>query len=461
MPETVALINLGCPKNLVDAEVMLGHLKSQGYELTADVSEADVVVVNTCGFLQDAAQESVDTLLEAAERKKQGRLRAVVAAGCMTQRFGQDVAEALPEVDGFVGVGQAHSLPEVVRRVLAGERASILSGPSAGFEGYGLRLQATASHSAYLKVSEGCDRKCAFCIIPAIRGGMVSRSVEALAEEAEALVTSGTRELILIGQDPTRYGVDLGGHEMVRLLERLSGIRDLRWIRLMYLFPDRHVEAILEAVAALPKVCKYLDMPFQHASREILKAMNRPGSAAEYLRLLERVRAACPEIAVRSTFILGFPGETEAHFGELMDFVRAAELDWVGAFRYSPEEGTPAEQMTRQVSRSVAKRRSDALLALQQEITAARLARRVGGSVEVLVESIDGLRAGGRTQGQAPEIDGETRLDLTGLPGSRPGDFVRARVTGHTEYDLEARAEALLHRPPARQSDLIQIGGLN
>src|SRR5947209_11884432 len=211
MAEKVALINLGCPKNLVDAEVMLGHLTDQGFELTTDADEADVVVVNTCGFLRDAAQESVDTLLEAAERKKRGKLRAVVAAGCMTQRFGEGVAEAMPEVDGFLGVGQAHALPEVIRRVLGGERASILRGPSAGLEGYGLRLQATPTHTAYLKVSEGCDRKCAFCVIPQIRGPMVSRSIDSIVREAEVLAAQGTREVILIGQDPVRFGKAEGG----------------------------------------------------------------------------------------------------------------------------------------------------------------------------------------------------------------------------------------------------------
>ncbi|HEU4751642.1 MAG TPA: 30S ribosomal protein S12 methylthiotransferase RimO [Armatimonadota bacterium] len=460
MPEKVALINLGCPKNLVDSEVMLGHLRADGYELTAELDEADVVVVNTCGFLEASAQESVDTLLEAAQRKRDGRLRAVVAAGCMTQRFGDDVAEAMPEVDGFLGVGQGHALPEVVRRVLSGERASILRGPSAGFEGYGLRLQSTPSHTAYLKISEGCDRKCAFCIIPQIRGGMVSRTIDGIVREAEVLAAQGTREVILIGQDPTRYGVDQGGHQLAELLARLNAVQDLRWIRVMYLFPDRHAEPVLEAITSLPKVCKYVDMPFQHASAELVRQMNRPGGAEDYTRLLEKLRGACPEIAIRSTFIVGFPGETDAHFEELLRFTEAAQLDWVGVFRYSQEEGTPAAAR-QQVPKRTAKARYDRLMRLQQEISAARQRRWIGRTVEVLVENVTGSGGTGRTQGQAPEVDGETVLDLSALPGTAPGDFVLAEVTGSGPYDLEAKATALAHRPPRRNPELLHIGVLN
>lgn len=459
MPEKVALINLGCPKNLVDSEVMLGHLRSRGYELTPDAEEADVIVVNTCGFLQDAAQESVNTLLEAAERKRQGTLKAVVAAGCMTQRFGEDVAEAMPEVDGFLGVGQAHSLPDVVERVLQGERAAVLRGPSAGFEGYGLRLQSTPSHTAYLKISEGCDRKCAFCIIPQIRGGMVSRTLEQIVREAEILAAQGTREVILVGQDPTRYGVDLEAARLPELLARLNDVPDLRWIRLMYLFPDRHAPAVMDAIAELPKVCNYVDIPFQHASQQVLRSMNRPGNAGEYLDLLDRIRQRCPDVSIRSTFITGFPGETEEHFQEVLDFARAAQMDWVGVFRYSPEEGTPAAARE-QVPSRIARERYRRLMAQQQEISAARQARWLGREVEVVLENRDGDRGVGRTAGQAPEVDGETVLDLAGWPDLRPGDFIRARVTGSGAYDLEARPLELLHRPPLRRADLLHIGVL-
>lgn len=468
MSEKVALINLGCPKNLVDSEVMLGHLRSQGYELTADVEHADVVVVNTCGFLQDAAQESVNTLLAAAERKKAGKLRAVVAAGCMTQRYGADVAEAMPEVDGFLGVGQGHSLPDVVRRVLEGERATVLAGPSAGFEGYGLRLQATPSYTSYLKVSEGCDRKCAFCVIPQIRGGMVSRSIEAIVREAEVLAAQGTREVILIGQDPNRYGVDLmkgagavsgtPSHLLPELLARLNEVGDLRWIRVMYLFPDRHVESILEAITALPKVCKYVDMPVQHTSPDIVRAMNRPGDGQEYLRRLEKLRQACPDVSLRSTFIVGFPGETESHFQDLMDFARSAQFDWGGVFRYSPEEGSTAAEMSGQVPNRVSKARYHQLMAVQQAISVERQRRWLGRRVEVLVETVQGENAVGRTQGQAPDVDGETHLDISALPGTRSGDFVLAEVTGSSEYDLKGRALELLHRSPLRAPGLLQIG---
>lgn len=470
MADKVALINLGCPKNLVDSEVMLGHLQAQGYELTGDMDRADVVVVNTCGFLQDAAQESVNTLLEAAERKKAGKLRAVVAAGCMTQRYGADVAEAMPEVDGFLGVGQGHALPDVVRRALAGERPSALSGPAAGFEGYGLRLQSTPSFTAYLKVSEGCDRKCAFCVIPKIRGTMVSRTIEAIVREAEVLAAQGTREIILIGQDPNRYGVDLvkrgeaegeSSHLLPDLLARLNEVKDLRWIRVMYLFPDRHVEPILQAIATLPKVCKYVDMPVQHTAPEIVRAMNRPGGGQEYLRMLENLRRVSPDVSLRSTYIVGFPGETDAHFEELLEFAQAVRFDWGGVFRYSVEEDTTAAEMDRQVPKRVSKARYHRLMELQQAISAERQQRWIGRRLEVLVEQVDGTAGVGRTQGQAPEIDGETHLDLSSLPGTRPGDFVLAEITGSTEYDLQGTALELLHRAPRRAPGLLQIGVLS
>lgn len=460
--ETVAVINLGCAKNLVDSEVMLGHLAAAGYQLTGDAAAADVVVVNTCGFLQAAAQEAVDALLEAAERKQTGPVRAVIAAGCMTQRYGADVAQAMPEVDGFLGVGQAHQLPAVVRRALAGERPQALSGPSAGFEGYGLRLQSTGWWTAYVKVSEGCDRHCAFCVIPTIRGPMVSRPVERIAEEVEALVARGTREVVLIGQDPTRYGVDRGeGHRMVRLLERLNEIRDLRWIRVMYLFPDRHAEPVLEAIAGLPRVCNYVDMPLQHVARPVLRRMNRPGNAQVFRRMLGKLRRSAPEAWVRSTFLVGFPGETEAEFEELLAFVREGEIDWLGGFRYSREEGSPAAAMPGQVPARTARRRYDTLMEAQAEAATARLRRRIGSEVEVLLEERgEGNRMVGRLAGQAPDVDGSTFVEVGDLSEARAGDFVRAVVTGVAGYDLRARAVERTHRAERGDPGLIRIGGV-
>lgn len=446
MAEKVALISLGCPKNLVDSEMMLGQLQLSGYELTTNADEADVIVVNTCGFLQAAAQESVDALLEAAERKKGGKCRAVIAAGCMTQRFGGEAAQAMPEVDGFIGVGQVLELPMVVDRALGGERTSLLRGPSAGFEGYGLRLRSTPAWTAYVKVSEGCDRHCAFCVIPQIRGPMVSRPMEAIVAEAEALAAEGTGEIILIGQDPNRYGVDLRqGHQLAALVRRLARIEALRWVRLMYLFPDRSLEPLIDVLAGEPRVCRYLDIPFQHAAPEMVRAMNRPGGAESYLEFLGRLRAACPDVSVRSTFIVGFPGETERHFEELLQFVREACLDWAGVFKYSREEGSPAASMPGQVPRRVAQERYDRLMRLQQEITAARNARWLGRAIDVLVEEVDGEcvgappRATGRHEGQAPEIDGIVTLNLCDLaPAARPapGQWVPVRVTGVEGYDL-------------------------
>jgi ribosomal protein S12 methylthiotransferase len=442
MAEKVALVSLGCPKNLVDSEMMLGQLKSSGYELTADAADADVIVVNTCGFLGAAAQESVEALLEAAERKKSGRCRAVIAAGCMTQRFGAEAAAALPEVDGFIGVGQVQVLPGVVRQALGGERPAPLQGPSAGFEGYGLRVRSTPPWSAYLKLSEGCDRKCAFCVIPQIRGPMVSRPAATIVAEAEALAAEGARELVLVGQDPVRFGIDRGeGFQLAALLRRLARVEGLRWIRPMYLFPDRSIEPLIEVIAEEERVCDYVDIPFQHASRSVLRRMNRPGDGEAYLQFLEKLRRACPEVSARSTFITGFPGETESDFETLLQFVEAAQLDWVGVFTYSPEEGSPAAAMPDPVPKRVALARRRELMRRQREISAARRRRWIGRTMEVLVEQAppDGRRGIGRSQGQAPEIDGIVRLTRrAGAAPLVPGQFVSAHVSGSTAYDLDA-----------------------
>jgi ribosomal protein S12 methylthiotransferase len=285
--------------------------------------------------------------------------------------------------------------------------------------------------------------------------------MDSIVREAEVLAAQGTREVVLIGQDPTRYGVDLGGHQLAELLARLNEVPDLRWIRVMYLFPDRHAEPVLEAIAGLPKVCKYVDMPVQHASPEMVRRMNRPGGAQDYLRLLGKLRGACPDVSVRSTFIVGFPGETDEHFEEMVRFARAAELDWVGVFRYSQEDGTAAADLSGQVPKRVSKARYDRLMSELQDVSAARQRRWIGRTVEVLVEAVCGSAGTGRTHGQAPEVDGETALDLAALPDTRPGDFVLADVTGSGPYDLEARALELLHRPPRRDPGLLHIGVLN
>lgn len=457
MTQSVALINLGCPKNLVDAEVMLGHLAVEGFEITADVDAADVVIVNTCGFLADAAQESIDTMLRLASTPGRSGPRRVIAAGCMAQRYGTEAAAELPEVDAFVGVGQAHRMPDIVRRTLAGERPVELGSPSAGFEGYGVRMQATPAHTAYLKISEGCDRACAFCVIPSIRGKMQSRPRRDLVNEARMLADQGVRELVLIGQDPVRYGADLGAYELPRLLEDLNDIEGLRWIRLMYLFPDRHALPVIEAVARLPRVCSYIDMPIQHVSRRVLRAMGRPGEAAAYGALVSRLRELDPTAMFRTTFIAGHPGETEEDFQELLNFVEFIEPDWGAAFVYSPEETTAAAELAGQIPQTERRRRWRQLLDLQQQVTARRLRRWLGRRVEVLIERREGDRAHGRMAGQAPDIDGEVILSLDDLPDAAPGDFVQVEIQETTDYDFLGRAVSLQHRSPRRSKSLLTL----
>lgn len=457
VPDKVALINLGCPKNLVDAEVMLGHLAARGFELTTHVEEADAVVVNTCGFLRQSSQESIDTLLATAARKGSGGPRAVVAAGCLVQRHGAELGNSLPEVDGFLGVGQAAALPDLVRQVLDGKRVSLLNGPSAGFESYGLRLHSQGP-TAYVKLSEGCNRKCAFCVIPQIRGPMVSRSRSTILAEARALTARGVRELVLVGQDPVLYGSDNREGGLVPLLEELCEIPSLRWIRVMYLFPDRRAVQVLSAIARLPRMAPYVDMPFQHVAPGVLRSMNRPGSAGEFLELLARFREECPQGFVRSTFIVGHPGESEADFQQLLDFLARARLDWVGAFRYSREEGSAAADLPHQLRPAEKRRRYRELMQLQQRLSREALRRRLGDETEVLLEAASGGGFVGRSAGQAPEIDGRTLVRPGSVPGLRPGDIIRARITGSSVYDLRATA---LERLVPGQPVLPQLVQLN
>jgi ribosomal protein S12 methylthiotransferase len=447
----LGMISLGCAKNLVDTEVMLGHLDRAGCAFVRDPAEADVIVVNTCSFIDAAREESVQTILEAAEHKKTGRLKRLVVAGCMVQRYPQELRDSLPEVDAFIGLDE---LEHVVERVGLGapESGSAATGapsplrvlPAATreastrlYDERSPRRLATPPWSAYLKIAEGCDHTCAFCAIPSFRGGFRSRRLGSLLREAESLAASGVRELNLIAQDSSHFGRDLGLTEgLASLLEGLDEIEALRWVRLHYLYPNSVGPRLIETMARCERVVKYVDMPLQHADRGTLARMRRGGSADSHLALLARFREAMPDAALRSTFIVGFPGETDAEFESLLRFVEQARFDHLGVFAYSHEARTHAFDLEDDVPREVKDERRERLMELQRTIVAERNATLVGRTVEVLVEGAhpetEHLLVG-RMSTQAMDVDGQVLLnDGQGEPGS----FSRVELTGTAGYDL-------------------------
>jgi ribosomal protein S12 methylthiotransferase len=439
--EAVHLISLGCPKNTADSELMLGALVRAGFDVTMDPQQAQVLLVNTCAFIEPAKKESIDAILAAAEVKKNGAGRRLVVAGCLSQRYGSELREQFPEVDIFVGTGNFLDLPELLRR---SERPELRPIPYTGAahllpSADAPRVRTGDPFSAYLKVSEGCDHRCAFCIIPKIRGRHESRALDDLVEEARGLAASGVREINLIAQDLTAYGRDLEPRaSLAALLYRLAPVDGIQWIRLLYCYPNFVTDELLAAIASLDKVVKYIDMPLQHADDAMLRAMKRERSADALRSLLGRVRAAIPEIALRTSFIVGFPGETDAAFATLVDFVREQQFDRVGVFTYSREENTAAYGLADQVPEAVKRRRRAELMEVAAEISLAKNRGLVGREIEVMVEGAAPGRATrlrARTSAQAPEIDGMVLLSGE----ADPGEIVRARIERASTYDLHGR----------------------
>jgi ribosomal protein S12 methylthiotransferase len=433
---TVAFAHLGCEKNRVDTEHMLGLLAEAGYGVSADERDAAVVVVNTCSFIQEARQESVRTLVELAEQGKQ-----LIIAGCLAQHFQDELLTALPEAMAIVGTGDYQHIVSVLRRVEAGERVNQVSAvPIYVADDHVPRFRTTNDAVAYLKVAEGCDYRCAFCIIPRLRGDQRSRTISSIVAEAQTLASQGVKELILISQITTNYGLDLYGKPRLAELLRQLGQVDIPWIRVHYAYPTGLTPEVLAAFREVPSVLPYLDLPLQHSHPEILRAMNRPWQADVTNHLLERVRDALPEAVLRTTFIVGYPGETEDHFQHLLAFVERQQFDHVGVFTFSPEEGTPAAELPNAVPRAVAIERRDRLMALQQPIAAARNGACVGSVVDVLIEQVHPESGAmiGRSARFAPDVDGEVRVNPG--PGgvvATPGQLVPVRLTAAHTYDLE------------------------
>lgn len=435
-PSRVGLISLGCAKNLVDSEILLGELRERGHEVTASLEEAETVIVNTCAFVDDAKRESIDAILEVAARKGRGVSRLLVA-GCMVNRYGEQLRAEIPEIDGFVGLDDLRRVGEIVQ--LGG--GPPLPAPShLVFDHTAPRLLTTRGH-AYLKVAEGCDNPCTFCAIPLWRGRFRSRTPDSLVAEARALEAAGAVELCLIAQDTTRYGEDLGlgRHGLTRLVEGLLGATGFPWIRFLYAYPTTLDEDLLRLMGAEPRLTSYLDIPLQHSHPEILRAMRRGGRSERYLRLLDRARELAPDIFLRSTFIVGFPGETDEHFEHLLAFVARAHFDHLGVFAYSAEEGTPAAGAAGAVSRAVARRRHRRLLEHQRPIALERRRRLVGERLQVLVEGpceeSEHLLQG-RHHGMAPEIDGRLLINDGSAP---PATLVEVEITDAFPSDLVGR----------------------
>jgi len=437
MAGKINIVSLGCARNLVDSEVMAGVLRQAEYEVVSEAAEADIVLVNTCSFIDAAKEESIDAILEVAKLKEEGRLRTLVVAGCLPQRYADDLARELPEVDLFIGTGEVARIAEILKSHRPNKKRLYVGLPSYLYDHATPRLRATASHTAFVKVSEGCDHKCAFCIIPELRGPHRSRAIDSVVDEATALARDGVKEINLIAQDLSAYGRDRrDGTTLYGLLRELDTVHGVEWIRLLYAYPNFLDDALLDLIRESRKICKYIDIPFQHASRRVLTRMRRGKSGSAVREAIAKLRGAIPGITLRTSMIVGFPGETEEDFRELLDFVEEAEFERLGVFKYSTEEGTAAALMERQVSEDVKERRWQELMELQAEISRKKNEALIGTVSRVIIESLDAGsgRHLGRTQAHAPEVDGA--VYVTGKGYIRPGDFVNVKITQAQDYDL-------------------------
>ena len=432
----VGMVSLGCPKNQMDAELMLASLEQAGYEITADSGYADVVIVNTCGFIADAKQESIENILEFAQLKKEKQIKKIIVTGCLAQRYQQELADEIPECDAVLGLGANVDIADVVGRVMAGE--TVRSFPSRdNWCLDGSRMLTTPHFFAYLRIADGCNNRCTYCAIPNIRGNLRSRSMEHILSEARALVSTGVKELILVAQDTTVYGQDLYGESRLPdLLRELCKIEDLKWIRLLYCYPEHITDDLLTVMATEEKVLNYMDIPLQHAAGPVLKRMNRPGNRETLTELIGCIRAAVPDITLRTTVMVGFPGETEEDFEDLCEFIQEAKFQRLGCFAFSPEEDTPAYKLPDQLPDEVKFRRRDIVMEEQSRISDAYNEAQIGKVVTVLVESFDRYAECwfGRTEGDAPDIDG--KVFFTATRPVQPGDMVEVTITDTMDWDL-------------------------
>jgi ribosomal protein S12 methylthiotransferase len=454
----VGFVSLGCPKNLVDSEVMMGILARDGYELTPRADEAEVLVVNTCSFIEAAQKESVDAILEMAEHKKFGAAKKLIVAGCLVERYREQILEQVPEVDAVVGTGEVEHILEAVQgdlRVLPAQSPTFL------YHDFTPRVVTTPRHTAYIKIAEGCDHPCTFCIIPELRGKFRSRRFESVVREAENLAAAGAREITLIGQDTTSYGEDLGFRDgLAQLLAKLAQVEELLWVRFLYAYPNRVTQKLLDTIAAHPRLAKYMDMPLQHATRNVLARMKRGSNGDAFLHLLERMRKTIPGVSLRTSFIMGFPGETENDFKELCDFVKAARLDWMGVFEYSDVDNAGSHALDEKVDAETIADRRNRLMAIQKKISRENLRTKYRAAKhERFLALVEGpsrdnpLVWEARLEGMAPEIDGKlylTDIELANGDVAEAGDVVRVQITKSDAYDLVGRVVEILPRATRR-----------
>lgn len=436
MSEKVKFVTLGCEKNLVDSEIMAGLIHERGYEIVDEPEEATIIVVNTCGFIDAAKEESVNTILDMADLKQTANLKALIVSGCLTQRYKEELMIEMPEIDGIVGTGDFHHINEIVDAALAGKKPIYVGNPVFNYEKILPRRVTTPRYTAFVKIAEGCDNNCTFCSIPIMRGKFRSRSMESIIAEVTNLAEQGVKEISLIAQDSTNYGTDLyDSFQLPALLNKVSEVPGIEWVRLHYTYPGFFTDELIDTMASNPKICKYVDMPLQHSEDQILKRMRRPGRQKDSRELIRKIRERIPNVALRTSIIVGFPGETDADFENLKKFIKEMEFDRLGVFTYSPEQDTPATRLPDHVDEDVKEYRANTLMELQREISNQRGGRRVGEELDVLIERYDGRNDVyiGRSQYDAPEIDGEvfvTGKDLT------IGELARVRVTHSFEFDL-------------------------
>lgn len=436
MTEKIKVVTLGCEKNLVDSEIMSGLVHERGFSLVDDKDEATVIIVNTCGFIDAAKEESVNTILDLAELKITANLKALIVSGCLTQRYKEELMKEMPEIDGIVGTGDFHNINEIIDQALEGKKPVRVGNPVFNYEQVLPRRLSTPKYTAYVKIAEGCDNACTFCSIPAMRGAFRSRSVESILEETANLAAQGVKEISLIAQDSTNYGTDLYDRFMLpELMNRVSQVPGIEWVRLHYAYPGFFTDELIETIAANPKICKYIDVPLQHSEDSILKRMRRPGRQRDSRELIRKIRERIPGVSLRTSLIVGFPGETEEDFNKLIDFVKEVQFDRLGVFAYSQEQDTPASRLPDQLQDDVKEYRANVLMEIQREIAKEKNGNRIGQLMDVLIERYDGRNDiyVGRTQHDAPEVDGE--VFVTGCKASI-GEITKVRITHSFEYDL-------------------------
>lgn len=432
----IALESLGCSKNLVDAEIMMGILNKKGYKLVGNFEEADIIIVNTCGFIESAKQESIDTILELSELKETGNLKILIVTGCLAQRYSDELKAEIPEIDAIVGTGSYQNIDEIIGNLKEEKQVVSLNDIEFAYNEELPRYISTPSHMAYLKISEGCDKHCTYCIIPKLRGKQRSRKIEDIVKEAKDLAIRGVKEVVVIAQDSTMYGSDIYGKAVLpQLLEELAQIEGLKWIRVMYSYPESITEELVQVVKKYDNICNYFDMPIQHASNRILKLMNRQTTKEDILNKIEMIRNNIPDATLRTTIITGFPGETDEDFNELIEFAKLVKFDRLGAFAYSREEGTAADKLPGHIEEEVKAQRRDALMMVQQGISQELNSNKVGNKYEVLIEEqIEDNVYIGRTQGDAEEID--SIVYVKSKQHLSAGQFVYVKISSALEYDL-------------------------